>query len=69
MARAYDKFLFPENLAGIVPPNASESDSLLLIKNYIDNWIHQQVVLHKAEIILMKEKKTLKSSWMSTVIH
>jgi hypothetical protein len=49
LARAYDKFLFPENLAGIVPPNASESDSLLLIKNYIDNWIHQQVVLHKAE--------------------
>ncbi len=56
-ARVYDKFLFPENLAGIVPPNASESDSMLIIKNYIDNWIHQQVVLHKAESNLDEGKK------------
>ncbi|MCX6275987.1 MAG: hypothetical protein NTV09_12360 [Bacteroidetes bacterium] len=57
LVRVYDKFLFPENLAGIVPPNASESDSMLLIKNYIDNWIHQQVVLHKAESNLDEGKK------------
>ena len=59
LARVYDKFLFPENLAGIVPPNASESDSILIIKNYIDNWIHQQVVLHKAESNLDEEKKNV----------
>lgn len=57
VARVYDKYLYPEDLAGIVPPNASESDSVLHIKSYIDNWIHQQVVLHKAEVNLDEEKK------------
>lgn len=59
IARVYDKYLFPENLAGIVPPNASENDSILIIKNYVDNWIHQQVVLHKAESNLDEEKKNV----------
>jgi len=44
VARAYDMYLYPENLEGIVPANASPQDSLLVTKNYIDNWIHQQVV-------------------------
>ncbi len=57
VARVFDKYLFPENLAGIVPPNASRKDSLAAIKNYIDNWIHQQVVLHKAESNLDENKK------------
>src|SRR5215204_5767363 len=57
VARAFDKCLFPENLAGIVPPNSSRKDSLTVIKNYIDNWIHQQVVLHKAESNLDENKK------------
>src|SRR5690349_11241482 len=57
VARVYDKYLFPENLTGIVPPNATRSDSILVIKNYIDNWIHQQVVLHKAESNLDENKK------------
>lgn len=59
IARVYDKYLFSENLAGIVPPNASENDSILIIKNYVDNWIHQQVVLHKAESNLDEEKKNV----------
>jgi len=57
VARAFDKYLFPENLAGIVPENASRKDSITVIKNYIDNWIHQQVVLHKAESNLDENKK------------
>ena len=59
VARAFDKYLFPENLAGIVPPNSSRKDSLTVIKNYIDNWIHQQVVLHKAESNLDENKKNV----------
>jgi len=57
VARVFDKYLYPENLAGIVPQNASRKDSLAAIKNYIDNWIHQQVVLHKAESNLDENKK------------
>jgi len=57
LARVFDEYLFPEDLAGIVPPTASRSDSIIVIKNYIDNWIHQQVVLHKAESNLDERKK------------
>jgi len=57
VARVYDKYLFPENLEGIVPATASIQDSVTITKSYIDNWIHQQVVLHKAESNLDEAKK------------
>src|SRR5689334_18706215 len=59
VARVFDKYLYLENLNGIVPPNASRQDSILATKNYIDNWIHQQVVLRKAESNLDEEKKNV----------
>ncbi|CAN5419165.1 hypothetical protein BH11BAC1_BH11BAC1_13840 [soil metagenome] len=61
VARVFDKYLFPENLAGIVPANASYNDSIIIIKSYIDNWIHQQVVLHKAESNLDEAKKDVEN--------
>ena len=57
IARVFDKYLLREDLAGIVPPATSKQDSMLIIKNYVDNWVHQQVVLHKAESNLDEEKK------------
>src|SRR5258706_606794 len=57
VARVYDKYLYLDDLAGIVPANASKQDSLAVTKNYINNWIHQRVVLHKAESNLDDEKK------------
>jgi hypothetical protein len=57
VARVFDKYLYPDNLTGLVPANVSRKDSLTVIKNYIDNWIHQQVVLHKAESNLDENKK------------
>jgi hypothetical protein len=57
VARVYDTYLFPEDLAGIVPPGSSKQDSISITKNFIDNWIRQKVVLHKAEENLDNEKK------------
>ena len=59
LARVYDKYIFPHDLEGIVPASASRNDSLRIVKNYIDNWIHQQVVLHKAESNLEEGKKNV----------
>jgi hypothetical protein len=61
IARVYNQYLFPENLTGIVPSSASRNDSITVIKNYIDNWIHQQVVLHKAESNLDEGKIDVES--------
>jgi hypothetical protein len=57
VARAFDGYLFPEDLVGIVPQGASRQDSISLTRNFIDNWIRQKVVLHKAEENLDNEKK------------
>lgn len=57
MARAYDYFLYDEDLIGIVAPGSSESDSITITGNFIENWIRQKSVLHKAEKNLTDEKK------------
>lgn len=57
VARAYDYFLYDEDLIGIVAPGSSESDSITITGNFIENWIRQKSVLHKAEKNLTDEKK------------
>ncbi len=57
IARVYDLYLYPEDMTGIVPPGSSKQDSISVTKNFIQNWIRQKVVLHKAENNLDNEKK------------
>lgn len=57
VAKAFDYYLYLEDLAGVVPHGASLKDSTSIVKNYIDNWIRQKAVLHKAETNLDDEKK------------
>jgi hypothetical protein len=52
-------YLFPEDLAGVVPAGSSRQDSVSLVKNFIDSWIRQKVVLRKAEQNLDNEKKNV----------
>ncbi|TAH41477.1 MAG: hypothetical protein EYC69_07510 [Bacteroidetes bacterium] len=57
VAKAFDYILYLEDLNGIVPPSASKEDSITVTKNFIENWIRQKAVLHKAERNLDEEKK------------
>ncbi|MBK9412760.1 MAG: hypothetical protein IPN61_04950 [Bacteroidetes bacterium] len=59
VARAFDYFLYPEDIQGLVPAGASREDSVTIIKNYIDNWFRQKAVLRKAERNLADEKKNV----------
>lgn len=59
IARAFDYYLYEEDLQGLVPQGASRQDSINIIKNYIDNWSRQKVVLRKAESNLDEEKKNV----------
>ncbi len=59
VARCYDKFLYKKDLAGIVPKGTSNKDSIKIVSNYIDNWIRQNVILHKAESNLNEEEKNV----------
>ncbi|MFI5219236.1 MAG: hypothetical protein ACHQNT_07075 [Bacteroidia bacterium] len=56
----YEKFLYRDDIAGLIQPGISPSDSLQIVKNFIDNWIKQNVVLHKAESNLDAEDKNVK---------
>ena len=57
IARVENKFLFHSDIMGIVPLNTSEEDSVLIINNYIKNWIKDNLILHKAEINLKESQK------------
>ncbi len=59
VARAFDYYLYPDDILGLVPAGASREDSITIIKNYIDNWSRQKVVLRKAERNLDEEKKNV----------
>jgi hypothetical protein len=57
IAKAYDDVLTNSDIVGIVPKGSTKNDSISIIKEYIDNWIHQKVVLHRAELNLSSKQK------------
>jgi hypothetical protein len=57
VAQAYSYNLYAEDIVGVAPPGSSKDDSVALVRNFIENWIRQKVVLNKAEKNLDDEKK------------
>lgn len=65
LCRVYDQYLYPSDLKGldlkgIIGPEYSESDSIRLIKRYIDRWVKQHLVLKVAKENMALDKATLK---------
>ncbi len=59
IARANNVYLYADNIKDIVPNGTTAKDSLELIKQYIDNWIHELLVIQKAEDNLADEQKNV----------
>ena len=57
IARANNAYLYLDNIKDIVPLGTSAKDSLELINQYINNWIHESLVIQKAEDNLPDEQK------------
>lgn len=57
VARVYDDYLYKTDLIGIVPGGTSSRDSISIVKNYINNWIKQKLVIHNAEENLSDKQK------------
>ena len=49
LARVFDKYLYEDDIQGIVPAGTSPEDSAAIVANYIQQWIQEMVVLEKAE--------------------
>ncbi|NNC70387.1 MAG: hypothetical protein HKN90_06155 [Flavobacteriaceae bacterium] len=50
IARVYDSYLYQSELIHMLPGDLSDSDSILLVKNIINDWAKKQLLLKKAEI-------------------
>lgn len=48
IARAYNAYLYADDLKELVNPDVSEKDSLNIVNTYIENWQRQQALLHVA---------------------
>ncbi|MCX6296463.1 MAG: peptidyl-prolyl cis-trans isomerase [Bacteroidetes bacterium] len=59
IARANNVFLYLDDIKDIVPQGTLSKDSIELIKKYIDNWIHESLVIQKAESNLSDEQKNV----------
>ncbi len=57
VATAFDYQLYKSDLKGIIPIGTTKSDSIAIIKNFINNWIRQKIVLNKAEKNLTGDQK------------
>lgn len=56
LARVEGKYLYESDLMGIFPKGISRKDSLVLAHNYIDKWVHTQLLLQQAEKNLPEDK-------------
>lgn len=57
IAKIHDNYLYLSDIREIIPNNKTEEDSLLIAKNYINNWIKKQLLLKKAELNLPEGMK------------
>lgn len=52
VARVYNAYLYEDDLDEILPDNFETEDSIILVKNFINSWAKEQLLLKKAEINL-----------------
>ena len=59
VARVNDVYLYEEDLNELVPEGSSESDSLLRVQNFINQWATQQLLIDQAKLNLSEEKQAV----------
>ena len=57
LARVFDKYLYMADLKGLIPKRTSAKDSAQIIKNYLDNWVRQNVLVEEADNKLLSSEK------------
>src|SRR6476660_8562963 len=57
VARVNDFYLYREDLKGLVPAGTPAADSTVIVRNFIDRWASQKLLIKQAELNLGDEKK------------
>jgi hypothetical protein len=59
LARVNDHYLYLSDVNDIFPSNLTVEDSLLIMKNFIDEWVKKHLLLDKAELNLTDDQKNV----------
>lgn len=59
VARVNEEFLYIDDVRKVVPAGTSTEDSIEMVNSYVDNWIHETLVIQKAEENLSDEQKNV----------
>lgn len=59
IAKAYENFLYPNDIKGIVPKGSKPADSAAIVKEYIQHWVEEQTLLHQAANNLTEQQMDL----------
>ena len=59
LAKVKDTYLYFEDVGDIFPNGTTPKDSLAILKRYAENWIHETVLIQKAEDNLTEEQKNV----------
>lgn len=57
LARVNDTYLFKDEIMNLIPPGTSSKDSLEIVRNYIDRWASQKLLIDVAEVNLGKKAR------------
>lgn len=57
IARVNGEYLYASELEGMIPPGTPKADSIELVRNFINTWVRQKLIVHLAEKNLDKEDK------------
>jgi hypothetical protein len=59
VARVYDLYLYPSEIADRIPDGVSQDDSLRLARRLVDEWIREKLLLVRAEQFLSDDQKNV----------
>jgi hypothetical protein len=59
IARAYNNYLYPSDIEGLIPGGTTPEDSSRLVKSYIELWLKKKAVVNKAEFNLTAAQKDI----------
>lgn len=60
LAKVFDKYLYLEDIEGLVIEGISSADSAAKVDSYVNNWVKKELLVKKAELNLLEEDKDFK---------
>ncbi len=61
VARVFERHLYPSDMDMVISPGTSPADSILMAKRYIEIWVKDQLMVHRAQESLTEEQMDFKN--------